>query len=83
MKKISDESDNEMLMLLKTLVNKVNELERAVYDKDNLLMKSGYVIVDTPTPVMSAGDVGTDVDAIAKMDWDDIGKMMNKLEGGY
>ena len=46
-------------------------------------MKSGYVIVDTPTPVMSAGDIGTDVDAIAKMDWDDIGKMMNKLEGGY
>ena len=33
MRKMSDE--NEMLMLLKTLVNKVNELERAVYDKDN------------------------------------------------
>ena len=80
---MSDESDNEMLMLLKTLVNKVNELERAVYDKDNLLMKSGYVVVDTPTPVMSAGDTATDVDAIAKMDWDEIGAMMSKLEGGY
>ena len=75
--------DNEMLMLLKTLVNKVNELEKAVYDKDNLLIKSGYVVVDTPTPVMSASETGTDVDAIAKMDWEDIGKMMNKLEGGY
>ena len=81
MRKMSDES--EMLMLLKTLVNKVNELERAVYDKDNLLMKSGYVVVDTPTPVMSAGDTATDVDAIAKMDWDEIGAMMSKLEGGY
>tara|TARA_A100001201_G_scaffold53000_1_gene52103 strand:- start:3511 stop:3747 length:237 start_codon:yes stop_codon:yes gene_type:complete len=78
---MSDE--NEMLMLLKTLVDKVNELERAVYDKDNLLMKSGYVVVDTPTPVMSAGDTGADVDAIAKMDWDEIGAMMSKLEGGY
>ena len=46
-------------------------------------MKSGYVVVDTPTPVMAAGETGTDVDAIAKMDWEDIGKMMNKLEGGY
>ena len=78
---MSDE--NEMLMLLKTLVNKVNELEKAVYDKDNLLIKSGYVVVDTPTPVMSASETGTDVDAIAKMDWEDIGKMMKKLEGGY
>jgi len=75
--------ENEMLMLLKTLVNKVNELEKAVYDKDNLLIKAGYVVVDTPTPVMSASETGTDVDAIAKMDWEDIGKMMNKLEGGY
>ena len=81
MKKMSE--DNEMLMLLKTLVDKVNELEKAVYDKDNLLIKSGYVVVNTPTPVMSASDTGTDVDAIAKMDWEDIGKMMNKLEGGY
>jgi len=75
--------ENEMLMLLKTLVNKVNELEKAVYDKDNLLIKAGYVVVDTPTPVMSASETGTDVDAIAKMDWEDIGKMMKKLEGGY
>ena len=81
MRKMSDES--EMLMLLKTLVDKVNELERAVYDKDNLLMKSGYVVVDTPTPVISAGDTAADVDAIAKMDWDEIGAMMSKLEGGY
>ncbi len=75
--------ENEMLMLLKTLVNKVNELEKAVYDKDNLLMKSGYVVVETPTPVISAGNTGADVNAIAKMDWEDIGKMMSKLEGGY
>ena len=46
-------------------------------------MKSGYVVVETPSPIISVSETGTDVDAIAKMDWDDIGKMMNKLEGGY
>ena len=78
-----ENTENEMLLLLKTLVNKVNELEKAVYDKDNLLMKSGYVVVETPSPIISVSETGTDEDAIAKMDWDDIGKMMNKLEGGY
>ena len=33
--------DNEMMLLLKELVNKVKSLEEAVYHKDNLLMKSG------------------------------------------
>ena len=67
-----ENTENEMLLLLKTLVNKVNELEKAVYDKDNLLMKSGYVVVETPSPIISVSETGTDVDAIAKMDWDDI-----------
>ena len=77
------EENNEMLMLLKTLVDKVNKLENAVYDKDNVLMKSGFVVVDTPTPSIDSGSTSTDVDRIAKMDWEDIGKMVSKLEGGY
>ena len=77
------EENNEMLMLLKTLVDKVNKLENAVYDKDNILMKSGYVVVNTPTPSIDSGSTTTDVDRIAKMDWEDIGKMVSKLEGGY
>lgn len=77
------EENNEMLMLLKTLVDKVNKLENAVYDKDNILMKSGFVVVDTPTPSIDNGSTSTDVDRIAKMDWEDIGKMVSKLEGGY
>ena len=32
--------NEEMMMLLKALVKKVNELETAVYNKANLLMKS-------------------------------------------
>ena len=54
MRKMS-ENENEMLLILKELVNKVKQLEQAVYDKDNLLMKSGYVVVDTPAPVMNVG----------------------------
>ncbi|QDP59605.1 MAG: hypothetical protein GOVbin1753_38 [Prokaryotic dsDNA virus sp.] len=80
---MSEEDNNEMLLLLKTLVDKVNKLENAVYDKDNILMKSGYVVVDTPTPSIDSGSTATDVDRIAKMDWEDIGKMVSKLEGGY
>ena len=77
------EENNEMLMLLKTLVDKVNKLENAVYDKDNILMKSGFV-VNTPTPSIDNSNAsGSEVDRIAKMDWEDIGKMVSKLEGGY
>lgn len=80
---MSEEDNNEMLLLLKTLVDKVNKLENAVYDKDNILMKSGFVVVDTPTPSIDSGTATSEVDRIAKMDWEDIGKMVSKLEGGY
>ena len=72
------EQDNEMMLLLKELVNKVKELEKAVYDKDNILMKSGYVVVDTPSPTM--GNTATPTgDNIAKMSWDDIHKMVENV----
>tara|TARA_B100001109_G_C18778057_1_gene434046 strand:+ start:707 stop:931 length:225 start_codon:yes stop_codon:yes gene_type:complete len=69
---------NEMMMLLKELVDKVKQLEKAVYDKDNLLMKSGYVVVDTPTPSMSSNGVPMS-DNISKMSWDDIHKMVENV----
>jgi hypothetical protein len=69
---------NEMMMLLKELVDKVKQLEKAVYDKDNLLMKSGYVVVDTPTPSMSSDGVPMS-DNISKMSWDDIHKMVENV----
>jgi|TARA_R100000329_G_scaffold139186_1_gene121004 hypothetical protein len=79
------EEKNEMLELLKALVEKVNELEKAVYNKDNLLMKSGWVETGTPRPKL--GSANADVDNIAKMDWSDITEMVGRLEnqerGGY
>lgn len=70
------EQDTELLEILKALTDRIKELERAVYHKDNLLMKSGYVVTQTPTPSMS--NVGVpDSDAIHKMSWDDIDKFVN------
>ena len=75
---MSEENKDEMVLLLKTLVDKVKNLERAVYDKDNLLMKSGYVMINSPTP-HTAHESGISGDTIAKMEWDDIHKMAENL----
>ena len=78
------EQDSEMLMLLKELVNKINKLEQTVYNKDNLLMKSGYVVADSPTPVISvSNETNVETDKIAKMEWEQINEMGSRIEGGY
>lgn len=72
--------ENEMLMLLKELVDKVKALEGAVYDKDNMLMKSGLVVVNSPTPSMSNNATPTGA-TIKNMDWQDINNLVSKIEG--
>ena len=76
--------NEEMMMLLKALVTKVNELEQAVFNKDNLLMKSGWTTVEVPAPRISNIETPTS-NNIANMEWDDINKMVTNLEakGGY
>ena len=76
-----NDENNEMLMLLKELVSKVKTLEEAVYNKDNLLMKSGLVVVDSPKPAMNSGSNQMSGDKIAKMDWADIHSIMETIEG--
>tara|TARA_R110001606_G_scaffold355070_5_gene505864 strand:+ start:290 stop:535 length:246 start_codon:yes stop_codon:yes gene_type:complete len=74
--------NEELLEIIKALSSKVESLEQAVYNKDNLLMKSGFVLSETPTPAM-VGVVGTDVSSVnntANMDWKDIHKMVSKME---
>ena len=73
--------ENEMLMLLKELVDKVKALEGAVYNKDNMLMKSGFVVVDSPTPSMSDNSVTATGDTIKNMEWDEINRLVSKIEG--
>ena len=45
--------NEDVLEILKALTAKIELLERAVYNDENLLMKSGYVVVDSPTPSMN------------------------------
>jgi len=71
---------NEMLMLMKELVDKVKALEDTVYRQDNLLMKSGFVVSSSPKPAMVNGSAPTS-DVISKMDWDDIHKIVERIEG--
>lgn len=72
--------DNEMLMLLKELVNKVKHLEEAVYHKDNLLMKSGLVVVDSPSPRMDSSNIPMDNTIKKSMDWEDIHELVTTME---
>tara|TARA_R110000851_G_scaffold242792_1_gene395316 strand:- start:43 stop:288 length:246 start_codon:yes stop_codon:yes gene_type:complete len=72
----------DMLEIVKALSAKVEALEKTLYSKDNLLIKAGLVISNSPTPAMDnsiggAGAVSTDV---ASMDWSDIHKMVEKME---
>ena len=77
---MSDEN-NEMLLLLKELVGKVKSLEEVVYQKDNLLMKSGLVVVDSPRPSIAHEQSGISGDTIAKMDWSEINQIIETIEG--
>ena len=77
---MSDEN-NEMLLLLKELVGKVKSLEEVVYQKDNLLMKSGLVVVDSPRPAIDHEQSGISGDTIAKMDWSEINQIIETIEG--
>jgi hypothetical protein len=74
------EENNEMLMLLKELVDKVRSLEDAVYHKDNLLMKSGYVVYDSPSPTMDSRNIVGGSTINKSMGWDDIHKLVKEME---
>lgn len=70
------ETEEEMLGVLKALVERIQSLEKTVYHQDNLLMKSGFVVAQSPTPSMTNSVIPTG-DTIHKMSWDDIEKFVN------
>ena len=73
---------DETLEILKLLVSKIQKLEETVYDKENVLMKAGFVVANTPVPKMDMGaGVFPDSDQIAKMSWDEINKLVSRMEG--
>ena len=76
------EENNEMMELLKELVGRIKEIEKTVYNNDNILMKSGMVTSNTPVPAMGKRSDVPDSDTIAKMSWDEINSLVTKLGGG-
>jgi 7-keto-8-aminopelargonate synthetase-like enzyme len=74
--------NEEMLEIVKALTAKVEALEKTIYAKDSLLMKAGYVVTDSPTPVMTSTIGGENsMENVSNMDWSDIHKMVEKAGG--
>ena len=79
---MKEENENELTQLLKELVSRMKAIEETVYNKDNVLMKSGFVKVDSPTPTMQiAPSALPDSNAIAKMSWDEINDLVENMVG--
>jgi hypothetical protein len=72
----------ELLAILKALTEKIENLEKTVYNQDNLLMKSGLVVAQSPTPKMNnGGGSSSPIGDVGNMEWSDIHKMVEKVGG--
>ena len=69
--------NQEMLEIVKALTAKVEALEKTIYAKDNILMKAGLVVAESPTPMIdNTGTINVD-----NMDWSEIHKMVERAGG--
>ena len=76
------EQNEELLAILKALTEKIENLEKPVYHQDNLLMKSGLVVSQSPSPNMNNGSgISSPMGDVGSMDWSDIHKMVEKVGG--
>lgn len=75
--------NEDILAIIKALTKKVESLEKMMYSKDNLLMKAGLVVSNSPIPAMdnSIGGVSSlPTTDVSSMDWSDIHKMVSDME---
>tara|TARA_R110002110_G_scaffold3944_8_gene20553 strand:+ start:585 stop:815 length:231 start_codon:yes stop_codon:yes gene_type:complete len=73
--------EKEMILLLKELVSRIKALESVTFNDDNLLMKSGFVVANTPTPSIDNKVNSTfDMNDVANMSFDDMEKIISKME---
>ena len=69
--------NQEMLEIVKALTAKVEALEKTIYAKDNILMKAGLVVAESPTPMIdNTGTINVD-----NIDWSEIHKMVERAGG--
>jgi len=73
--------NKDLLEIIKALTDKIEKLETAVFNNDNLLMKSGFVVADSPTPHMNNSTSISPAGDIAKMEWSDIHELVKKAGG--
>ena len=78
---MSDEMNEDVLAILKSLTEKIENLEKTVYHQDNLLMKSGLVVATSPSPRMNNNAGTSGVGDVANMEWSEIHKMVEKIGG--
>jgi len=72
--------NQELLEIIKALSAKIESLEKTVYSEDNILMKSGFVVSKSPTPLVDNA-LGGSVTDVSNMDWSDIHKMVENAGG--
>ena len=77
-----NEVNVDVLAILKALTDKVESLEQVIYAKDNLLVKAGLVVSNSPTPAMdnSLGGSNTYGD-VGDMNWSEIHKKVKDMGG--
>ena len=76
------EINEEIVMLLKTLVERVQQLEKVAYNDDNVLMKSGFVVTNSPTPSMNNKAASAfSMDSVANMSFEEMAKIIEKAGG--
>lgn len=73
--------DEQLVLLMKELVERVKTLESTVFDGDNILMKSGLVKVESEAPSIQKATRVPSADTIAKMDWSEIDELVVRLSG--
>tara|TARA_A100001201_G_scaffold117978_1_gene101540 strand:- start:19 stop:252 length:234 start_codon:yes stop_codon:yes gene_type:complete len=72
--------ENEVLDILKQLVDRIKTLERHVYNEDNVLMKSGWVQTKSPSPSIDNDRTGMPKN-IGDKSWGELHDIISKMEG--
>ena len=72
--------NEELLAIIKALSAKIESLEKTVYSQDNILMKSGFVVTETPVPIIE-NNIGSTITDVSNMEWSDIHKMVDSAGG--
>jgi hypothetical protein len=78
---MAEEINEEILSILQKMAERLEDLEKIVFNEENILMKSGLVVTKTPTPTVALGSGLPDRNEIHKMKWDELDKLAKRMTG--